>query len=122
MGKIVHIRNWDKLNKIGQLHEFRITDAFVSRTPSAEVMLGLKANPSEIYKLSLSTFTKNSLMDVKELEVIVFPMADNMQVGIANKRMPCQLLTPILPKYLKTPDSFLRFLRKLIDDSIGLIL
>jgi hypothetical protein len=122
---MVHIRNWKKLTNLRNSYDFNITKAKVIHNPDINDMLGLRCKPEKIYYMQVvsdNRVVNNIWLELITVNIIIFPLAGSMQIGLARNGMDCQLVTPISKRYLNTPHDFLKFVKGIMDNSFKLIL
>lgn len=116
------INNWKKIESI-----FPIVDnisairADIIHNPNVEDMLGLRNTPPIVYTAHISIY---GVPQSVWLDIIVFPMGKNnkLHIGMAKHKKDCQIVTPIPKNNLKSPKTFLQFVKNTFDNSLHLVI
>jgi hypothetical protein len=120
---MVHITNWETLTST-IVDGINVNSASIIHNPTVNDMLGLRCKPNKIYHVTASVDFKilNELwVQTIRIDSIIFPLAHSMQIGIAKSGKECQIVTPISHDNLTTPESFLKFVKQTVDNSIKLL-
>lgn len=123
---MIHIKNWKKLKHLPNSHDFNITQAKVIYNPDINDMMGLRCKPEKIYYMRVvvndSRILNDIWLELITVNIIIFPLAGSIQIGLARDGMDCQLVTPLPIHHLKTPESFLTFVKNTFNSSLKLVL
>lgn len=123
---MIHIKNWKKLKHLPNSHDFNITHAKVIYNPDINDMMGLRCKPEKIYYMKVvvndSRILNDIWLELITVNIIIFPLAGSIQIGLARDGMDCQLVTPLPIHHLKTPESFLTFVKNTFNSSLKLVL
>jgi hypothetical protein len=125
---MIIINGWDKIYSIFPIVEdVSVVSTSIIQNPTVHDMLGLKVRPKVVYVAHFGIHIgRNSIGDgiYSWLDVIVFTMGNKnkLQLGMGKRDMGCQIVTPIPTTALKTPESFLEFVKSTFNSSLKLVL
>jgi hypothetical protein len=121
---MVHITNWENLICVN-VDGINVSSASIIYNPTVNDMLGLRCKPNKIYRMGATIDFKipTNTIWIREISIvsIIFPLAHSMQIGIAKSGEECQIVTPISHDNLTTPESFLKFVKQTVEQSILLL-